>query len=384
MRYGGEDYYQRKTHYHFNNMHGEEYDDNARLTIEYGEAIPEPRAIDHYRIGTAYLLNAREPLAAHRHFRQALDHIINGTLNHHDEAFIIERIDDYKDHFMDFAEIEELPLQEALMVHINNMNETIKAVEKKKPEIKISENDPEFTQKMLLAQRTWHSDSQNVHDSAIYQEIYGQLKHVISENAMLKNNYMHTYEEVITWLRIKFEEDKERLSKVSKVVEFLNMNNQVGALHDVFEQDIITNVWRRSYDPRNKAKFNAIREALADNVLDCVEGKMVVCTAGRTAKIWSSLAKLDFDPAIGILKSKQLLRNEIYEKCAKIVDDYVGKSGSASAQLKTAYMNSENTEQVKELITCIHNEIDELKKQYSGLLPDEQLYVIFEECKAVV
>ena len=72
------------------------------------------------------------------------------------------------------------------------------------------------------------------------------------------------------------------------------------------------------------------------------------------------------------------------EKSAKIVDEYIGNSGTASTELKDAYNRDDNTEQVKELKECIKSQIDALAPQYKGLLPDDQITLALEECKAVV
>jgi hypothetical protein len=127
-----------------------------------------------------------------------------------------------------------------------------------------------------------------------------------------------------------------------------------------------------------------IRESLSGAVLYCIEGDTVVCMSGRTKKVWQALARLDKDIENGVLKSKQVIRNEIYQKAAKIVDDYVGENGTVSTDLKDAYTKGENTEQVKELGETIKTQIDGLKAEYLGLINPDQLNVIVEECKAVI
>jgi hypothetical protein len=118
--------------------------------------------------------------------------------------------------------------------------------------------------------------------------------------------------------------------------------------------------------------------------MDCVEGGHVVCMTGRNAKMWQALAYVDFNPQIGIIKNKQTLRNEVYESAAKIVDEFVGTNGTASEQLKESYRKSEKSEQVEELQESMLAKIDELYNKYSGLIPDEQLKLLINECKAVI
>ena len=106
--------------------------------------------------------------------------------------------------------------------------------------------------------------------------------------------------------------------------------------------------------------------------------------SGRTSKVWQALATLDKDPNIGVLKSKQALRNEIYERSAKIVDNHVGVNGTASDTLKESYQNGENTEQVNELIECMKKQVYDMKADYEGLLPAEQLELTIAECIAAI
>lgn len=382
FKYNGEDYYQRKTHHHFENIHGEAFDNDAKQTIEFGEAIQNPRAIDHYRVGTVLLVNARNPQRAHRHFQQALEQVINGEVDTREAPYIINRIDDFKDHFFDFPEIEELPIQNALMAFIEQQQKQVNEVVKKKEAI--APDDPQFLQKVLVGRQEWHSDSQNVHDSAMYDMLKAQYDKTRSENMSLKNIQLHDYNEATQWLKVRYAQEPAKLQKIELALKMIGRNEPVGCIPHTNEKDIITTVWQRSYDPDNKDNAVTIREALADAVADCVEGGFTVCMSGRTKKVWQALARLDKDPENGVLKSKEAIRNEIYQKAAKVVDDFIGENGSASDALKEAYRKSDDTEQVKELVETIHKQIGELKNEYKSFLPDEQLDVIVKECQAVV
>ena len=378
----GEDYNQRQTRINFNNIHGEAYDDEAKRTIEFGEAIEHPRAIDHYRLGTAYLLNARNHQAAHQHFRTALNQIIEGQVNTREAPFILNRIIDFADIFIDIPEIEdELPVQRALEAHFNQQALQLKQVEKVKKNI--DKDDPEIKQKTILSRQDWQSDSQNVHDSAIYEELRDQISRVMEENSKIKDIQLHNYEEVVNWLKVRYK-DSDKKENVEKVINTINNDYPISTIPELTEKKLITAVWQRTFDAENKNNSEQMREAIGDAVLDCVEGNVVVCMTGRSSKIWQSLAKLDKNPNIGILKTKQALRNEIYDKAAKVVDDFIGVNGSASQALKDAYIKDEQTEQVMELKEHLKNKIDEIGNDYKGLLLDKQIKSIIDECKTVI
>lgn len=382
LKYNGEDYNQRQTHHHFENIHGEAYDTEAKNAIEYGEAIANPRAIDHYRVGTVLLVNARNPHRAYQHFQQALEQVINGEVDTREAPYIINRIDDFKDHFLDFPEIEELPIQTALMAFYNQQNKQVNDVVRKKEAI--APDDPQFLQKVLMNRQEWHSDSQNVHDSAMYTMLENQYSKTRSENMTLKNIQLHDYNEAVQWLKIRYAQNPDKLKKIEQALTVIGRNEPVGCIPHTNEKDILTTVWQRTHDPSNKENAVSMREALADAVADCVEGNSTVCMSGRTKKVWQALARLDKDPENGVLKSKEAIRNEIYQKAAKVVDDFIGDNGSASEVLKESYRKSEETEQVKELVETIHSQIGNISREYKNLVPDDQLNCIIKECQSVV
>ena len=381
LKINGGNYYQKKTQTYYNNLHGDAYDNDAKQAIRYGEAIDHPTAMDHYRIGTTYLIAANNPKRAHQHFRQALNQIVNGLVEIKEAPFIIDRIDDYKNFFVDFPDIDELPIQQAMLAQFENKQNMLNTVIREKQSV--AKGDPDFTQKMLLTQQIWESDSQNVHDTAIYTELKDQYYKVRSSNLKIPNIQLKSYRDCIQWLELRYKNDDVKSAKIYQVKQFLNKNYPISGVNAT-EQDLLTAVWQRAYDPENKDNFDDIREAIGDAIMDCVEGSHVVCLSGRTAKIWQALATLDKDPNIGVLKSKQQLRNEIYERSAKIVNDYIGYNGSASSELKKAYNEDEQSEQVKELKECIVKQIDKLKDEYTDLLPINQLNEILSECKAVI
>ncbi len=322
--------------------------------------------------------------AAHRHFNYALTQIINGEVDTREAPFILDRIEDFRDHFIDFVDVDELPLQRAMFAHYDNQQLQIEQIKKAKPAIAIANDDPEFKQKTLLSRQEWQSDSQNVHDAAIYEELKTQVNKVMNDNKHIKDIQLHGYDEAVNWLRVRYKNDPEKRDAVDRVISTINNDYPVGTIPNVREKDILTSVWQRTFDPDNAKNAPQIREAMGDAVLDCVERGHVVCVSGRTSKVWQALARLDKDEEVGVLKTKQAIRNEIYQKAAKVVDDFVGENGSASQALKESYNKNENTEQVKELIECIRSKIDDMREEYRPLMNEQQLVTVLEECKAVV
>ena len=373
IRIAGEDRNQRLTRHYFSNIRGEDFDEVAQNAITYGEAIEDPRAIDHFRIGTVYLVNARNVPAAQRHFRAALTQIIDGQVPTMDAPFILNRIRDFE------PDIDDLPIQEALIAYYDHQKMQNDALMK----AIVPHEGPNFVQRVILSRQNWQPDSQNVHDSAIYEELRKQIYEVINDNKKIINIDNHDYKEAINWIRIKYS-GNPKLTHVEKVISTLNNNYAVGIVPGINEQDVITAVWQRSYDPANKDNASQIRNLLCDSVYDCVERGSVVCMTGRVSKIWQTLACVDYKCGNGVLKSKQAIRNEILQRAAKIVDDHVGTNGTVSYELKSAYNNNEQTAQVTELIDCMKSKIDELRDEYKEHIDDAQLNMLLDECKSVV
>lgn len=374
MRFGKENYYQRKLRQNFTELHGDAYDDEAADALAYGEEIKDKTAIDHFRLGTIQLVNAKNPEKANDHFRQALDQIIEQKVNPQEAIFMIDRIDDFKDFLVD-QEID-LPMQAAIAAHYEQ-----KIAEKKTPEISDADNTAQA--KQLISSIAWQSDSQNVHDQAVYDDLKSQFYKVRDENIRLTNVKNKDWKDLTAWMRASFAHNPERWSKLIKVLDVISNDYPVQSLNCT-EKELVEAIWKRAYDDGNIQNQDSIKSALADALIDCVEGESVVCMSGRNSKVWQALATLDKDPAIGIFRTKQQIRNEIYDRSARIINDYVGPNGSASDSLRNAYQAGETTEQVAELTQCIRDTIDELRASYENKLPEDQLNLIIEECKSVV
>jgi len=350
---------------YYKNLHGDSFDNNAKNCIKLGEKIENKNALDHFILGSTYLINAHQPAEASRHFNNAID-IINQNPDNVDNDFILNRINDYAHMLIDHPEAEDIDIQNALIRYYTE-NKTNR----------IEEN------KNILEKQHWVSDSQNVHDSSISNDLKNQYIKVAKENNNIPNIATKDYESVKNWLLIRFQDEADKLHNVNEVLKFIDNNYKVYDWN-IKEQDIIVCVWQRCHDPGNKDNFSLLREALANAVLDCIEGCNVVCLTGRITKVWQALATIDKDAEIGILKSKQSIKNEIYERCAKIVNDYIGDEGSVSDLLRESYIKGEDTEQVKELKEHLKQEIDKLKEVYIDDIPEDQLDKILNECKDTI
>jgi len=384
----------------FKNLHGELYDDTAKEALRIGDNMNYLSPIDHYRLGTINLLNAKNAKKAHYHFNSALNSIIkqshknnsnvisnnisndisNDNADRNRNIYIIDRINDFNSYFVELTDLSELPIQDAILSHYEQQKENnIKFNVEKTDLLKKNQDLP---QKIILSNQTWESDAQNVHDSLLYNTLEKQYEIVSLENKKIKDIEKYDYEDAKKWIRYHFKSDINKTNEIDKVFKIIDKNDLIG-LGNIREKDILVTIWQRAHDTRNKDNSLNIKKSVAESVLECIEGGLPVCMSGRTKKIWQSIALLDVCPEIGVFKSKQLIRNEIYQKCAKIVDTYLGNNGTISDSLKQAYYNDENTEQVNELKETIKKDIDILIDSYSEMLPKE-IEIIKNECKNII
>ena len=340
-------------------LRGELNDDAAYEVIRHTQNLAAPRALDHYRAGATFLLNLHDRRAANTHFNAALTQII-AERNGAGVPFILDHIADLTAAFELVG--EDLPLQEAMFAYHSTP---------KKPVIEA--DDPEYIEKTIIAQQDWQIDPQNVHDSAMHDSFKMQFDYIVNENQRMPNIQLHGLQEVMQFI-----------SGHSELAGHINANSLVPELN-VREPAVILAVWQRSFDPRNTANRESMHTALLDACLACIEGGRCVCITGRTKQLWASMAHLDFNPEIGIFKSKQAVRNEIYQQCAAIVAQYLGPNGTVNAELKDAFNADADVVEVHQLRETIKNRIqDTVRTQYAGQLPDVQLNDAIQTCIGVI
>jgi hypothetical protein len=353
-------YFRHKLNKNYARLSSNAVNENAQNVVKNGESIPLKTVMDHYRIGSTYLLHFKDKERAYSHFRSAINRLAppqvarKGTLKAattgdeiKDNIYVLGRIEDMRDLM---PEIRNLPLQRALLRQYNERKTIAKS------------GAPQKIKDLM----TWRSDSQNVHDVNIMSDFAKQYIEVLNDpkTLYLAKDMNILYDQAIKWIRNRYIHDKERTEKIDKVISTLEMNFPVHILPPGMkarEKDIISCVWLRALHPDNIKNSEEIKTALADSVVDCVEGQNVVCSGGRAPKLWQSLANIDYVPHLGIFKTKQAIKNEIYERAAKI------------------RANNEKEINKGELAAAKQN-ILSLKSEYIGKISEAELDSILQEC----
>lgn len=397
--------YQRNVARDFQLTGGDQFDDAAERVIAEGERIPTPTPMDHLMLGMVYLNNAGRPQDAHRHFQEAADQIERGDAPHDEEIpYILGRIHDFR---MLLAE-DDLPVIEVQRILLGEAahgeqkaREEKREVKKPSPHnaaarIEITADDPQRVQKSLLNTQFWASDPQNVHDSGAGDEVARQFnfvrKQIEADPTIVRYTYDDSYRTITGRLRETIASDsasadereaaRRTLNAVEKTYTVLANNAHIPQLACT-EQEFLATAWKRAHQSCNRERAAELETAMADALADCVEHGNVVCMAGRNKKIWTALAMLDKEPSIGVLKTRQVLLNEISERAAQIVDRHIGPASGIPSEVLAAFNAGENTPETVAIGDQIKREIAALEPEYAGRIEKNFLATRIAECMRI-
>lgn len=307
---------------------GDFYDLKAKMALKKYLTIPENKrtAMDNYKIGNIYRYHVKDPQLTHHYYNIALKLMRNRPETGNIQ--MLDRMDDYEirneqiDH--NIPEIRELIAEDLMVRRIEELGEAIlpRQVVDTPPKlaevlqnVKIvgDDNRTEFFNKMT----NWTSDTQNVHDSHVTDDVERSYKKIVSELPPLTDAESEI-KNFISEMR-KLKEKKVISDKVhdNAIVTIKNMQNHHYSKINDTERNILANVIRRTKIAENAKNYESLTMALATNLSNAVERNnitnMPVCISGRVASTISSLAFIDKDPEVGILKTKEAVRNEVFD-----------------------------------------------------------------------
>lgn len=365
----------------FENLTGNVLDDNALDAINYGEQINKD-AYDYYRLGTTYLVNAEDPARAIVHYDNAIQALGEGNFDPDDFDHVVDRIGDYIPIIEEYNvnNIGDLENLDNLRFNINNviideLKETMetKQKERKQKEIKQKSDVPQY----LEAKQQWHSDSQNVHDSNVSNELMVQFNKLREDN--IGDNRTESYLEFQQWAIPQLSRDEQG------VLNRMNENGLVPALRykgvNVREQEYLQEIWRRIHHSSNEKNREELKKSLLEQVKSCYENGSIVCPDGRNTRIMSSLAKLDFNPRMGILKTKEVIRNELLHKLSESAK-YI--TNNLDEDELDQYNKGEETPKIKKLIEHVKQDMNNIGHEYKGKLKQDQIDRLIAESQSVL
>jgi len=370
-----------------NKLFGERLDSNVLDVIRKINKIKNKNACDYNNLGMLYSCHLGNHIKSHDYYIKALDNMHN-KMEENDANTAIYRMENIinrkvcnrgRDLYVFPAHLRQkiLPI----------MNLTQNAIYKKiiKKSLKKKTTKKRNVDIELKRKKVWKSDTQNVHDSVVLNDLKSQFKYIKDQNNVTGCS-RYTFDQICNFL-INYPNTHNKSKDIIKVLNVIRNNGKVINL-DVCEKAYLMEIWRRIQTPVNNAGRKSLELSLICSLQDCVEKGSVVCPTGRNTRLMASLAHLDRDSkskGIGILKSKESLRNEILEFSAKIVQKHIGSGSSTPKYIIEHYNEGKSTEKVKDLEEKIKTEILNLRGEFIGRgLDDKKIDQILSECMAVI
>lgn len=358
------------------------------------------KAKDNYRIANIYRHYVQNEEAAREHYAEALENMAQNPQDGDD--YMLDQIEGFG---MDIGDIRQLVAEDrivrqtialgardvlehrereqgAIQNPVFNINEVLAdqpqainannilliPVDKKKLK-KLKGDDKKKYIKSLVK---YTSDSQNVHDTRITDDISNYYEKIKNSPPTKKN------------IRDMIEHYKDRIGPtayINALATFNNMQkNERFTKANAGERDILNAVWRRINAPVNKDRVEELNLSLVESMANCITVNGSVCISGRVANVIGSLGNIDDD--VGILKTKEMVRNEVFAAAAhemkRVLEAEKNTQGAKDFNAGVDSTESEN------MANLIQKSIEtRLRNDFTGHVSDHELDLLIKESSAV-
>lgn len=364
-------YYQKCARDEFKDVSGDQWQAKNQSTIDYAASIPEEKrtAFDHFMVGATYMYGRRYPKRIAKNYGRALEEIKKGNVFKDERMVILDRIRDHIEYHPEPYAIEELeelkipvaeiyngirPNHQLEMAVIENFrdnkdNKKYDAINSTKREEKI-EKSVTRAEKIENMKPIIRTDGENTHSSAVTLEFAKQYKKIRVYNDLEARN-LPVPEEVMTGLRTINTKLEQDLNKTAHSEAMMWLSSTYGKEHptkwneirrrfcndfslvdvsepsrpNIAEHDVIAAVWRRIHSKDNAERKEELLEMLTNQVDELVKNGKSVCTSGRTENVVATLATLDADPSLGIFKTDEMIKQQMYETASKVINEEIEK-----------------------------------------------------------
>lgn len=155
-------------------------------------------------------------------------------------------------------------------------------------------------------------DSQNVHDSQVISTLENSINTIQTKTTILQNS-QSSYNDIVNYISLYDDSDKKY--NALKALKAIKKNNTIISKFELSEMEVLRLVWNRIKSEDNEDSFTILKENLYNELVDMVQGDIVVCATGRVARLIDSLSGVDDSI---LIKSKYMIRDEMMTKIAKI------------------------------------------------------------------
>ena len=245
-----------------------------------------------------------------------------------------------------------------------------------RPKVIIDTPPKENTDKKLKDQKEfkqeWIIDTQNVHDHLLNEQMLEQFNIMKLENKNLPIMSLYQIGDCISKIKDISSTTKQNIDKLLKYIQ--PKDQKIMKLGQITEEEYIGILFNRILTSKNK---DQLLNVFLSNMKDCWNNGSPVCVTGRITRYLSSFAHLDENPKIGILKTYQSLKNEIFGKAGKIQTDIVEKLDSTELEKYNKGINQETDKRIKDEI------LNMINVEYSKLYPKSILDDIIKDMDAI-
>lgn len=368
----------------YNQIDNDNDEESANLYLFYAQNRIRRTPLENYRIGNVYDFMLKDDIKAHDYYLQA----INQAINEPDEnaLFIQTRLRD-RVNINDIFEIDDAKYN---IFNLDELDNELKELERALTNIytnNIYDIDHKNSEKRTIEERVhWKSDSQNVHDSNINNELRKGYEQIKYEN---KYNFLWEIPDIENYIRYTYsqEADAAELKNIEpalKMLEYVDSKKGVDIVKlNTSERDFISNVFTKIYNEPNEKKRKVLLENFMLNLKESYSNGSPVCITGRTTRIMTSFSDMDdTNPSLGILKAKPVIRNEILLKAADIRNKIFDE---APEEIQDKYNKSINDTDTKELEENMKQKIRRMiSRDYTELETNDKTFIngIIEEIEA--
>ncbi len=301
----------------------------------YNSSIrPLRTPLENYRIGNIYDFMLNDNEKAHDYYLEAIVQTLQNPTE--DALFIHTRLQDR----ININDIFETDDNKYDLFNLQQLDDELKELENAINAIYLNKKNNDGP-KTIEDRIQWKSDSQNVHDNNINNELYEGYKKIVLEN---RNNFLWEIPNIREYIQNIYskEADSNELHNIQPAIHMLDYIYNRGADNimklGTNERAFIGQIFTKIYNENDKQKRKNMMENFMLNLKDSYADGTPVCITGRITRIMSSFSDMDDEnPLLGIFKTKPLIRNEILTKAAAIRNRIYE---SASDNIKNKYDNS--------------------------------------------
>jgi len=340
---------------------GYNYNENAKKVIEAGKRISNPSNIEKFRIGNVKHYNAGDVEGAMEEYTGAIHNMRDHPLEV-ENLFILDRISgDYA--ILPPNNIPEIIPRTRDHVTQSLIRESIIDKSKPKKEAKVAAID---------RKEQWTIDVQNVHDTQINKKLrehfvrikeyntteYGELTHAAVEGVI---------DSIKKYIR-KNSNGDDRRTEGNRNTNAMNIVNGAARGLSVMgvgtEQEVIVELWRRINSKDNDSNVDELKKSFVESMDNCVQGGNVVCTQGRVTNMVQSLAHMDKDEELGLMRTTEAIRNAVYKDASSILNRNLETLSKADLD---SYNQDKTNKRIKSTEAKARKEIAEMVTTTEGL-----------------